>query len=303
MCRSRMDKQRILILSSEPDIMGRWFKRLRPLAKLHHHLSFSFHHIWYGSWKEQLKSYDTIIIFGNYWTRSLVPYIRRKNARCRIIVYFLNPIDDLNCRSSPLFFRDLPCELYSFDKADCAAIGMKHNPWCLPIIYPLKPVPQVYDAFFIGSDKGRIDSLIELKRSLDGRGYKTSFIIVKDPKKKYTPAQLRYITDDRVPYEAVVEMIQQSRCLVEILQAGQSGMTERTMEAVVYRKKLITTNEDVVTYDFYRRENIFVLGKDPSESMDGFMTSPPVALEESVYARFTGEAWLQRFFEPQPGGE
>jgi len=293
-----MQKQKILILGSDSDIMGPWFKRWRPLVKLHHHLTFSLHHLWYGSWKAQLENYDAIIIFGSYWTRSLVKYIRSKNTRCRVIVYYINPIDDIRCRSSPVPLRSLPCELYSFDKGDCAALGMKYNPWCLPTIYPLKSVPKRYDAFFIGSDKGRIDSLIELKSSLESRGYKSSFIIVKDPKKTYTPAQLPYLTNDRLPYEAVVDKIQQSQCLVEILQAGQSGMTERTMEALVYRKKLLTNNPDVVTYDFYRKQNIFVLGKEPLDRIDAFMTSAPVCLEESILTRYTGEAWLQRFFEP-----
>ena len=292
-----MRKHNILILNSNEDIMGPWFKRLRPLAKLHHHLTFVLHHVWYGAWKSQLDQYDAIIIFENYWAKSLIKFIRTKNKQCRVILYYINPVDDIRCRSSPVFLRHLACELYSFDRRDCAALKMKFNPWCLPAIYPLKSVPRTCDAFFIGSDKGRIATLIDLKGQLEARGYKTHFVIVRDPRKKYGAVEQSHLTENRVSYDAVVEMIQQSHCLVEILQPGQSGMTERCMEALVYRKKLITNNQDVFSYDFYRKENIFVLGKDPIETIGSFLTSPMFHVDESVTRRFTYDAWIQRFFE------
>ena len=49
-----------------------------------------------------------------------------------------------------------------------------------------------------------------------------------------------------------------SRCVLDSAQEGQMGLTIRVLEALGAKKKLITTNEDIVNYDFYNEENIYV---------------------------------------------
>ena len=39
----------------------------------------------------------------------------------------------------------------------------------------------------------------------------------------------------------------------------QDGLTFRVFEAIGYHKKLITTNKDIKTYDFYNSNNIYVI--------------------------------------------
>ena len=48
------------------------------------------------------------------------------------------------------------------------------------------------------------------------------------------------------------DVYESSRCVLDSAQAGQLGLTIRVLEALGAKKKLITTNEDVVNYDFYR---------------------------------------------------
>ncbi len=293
-----MEHLRILVLLSELEIMGPWFRRLRPLAKLHHHLPAGFRFLWYGPWSSRLHDYEVVVLLETYWVKDVVQYICRKNTRCRVIVYYNNLMQGAEGRSCPMALRGLPCELYSFDKGDCSTFGMKYSPWCLLKTYPLKSVPASFDTFFIGRDKGRLPELLDLERHLNKLGCRNRFIIVRDKGKKYSTRECRHLSKESVRYPTVVEMIQESRCLIEVLQAGQSGISERTMEALVYRKKLITNNKDIVSCDFYRKENIFVLGNDPLERLPDFMNCPLVPVGEHIVQRYTYEAWLQRFFEP-----
>ena len=54
------------------------------------------------------------------------------------------------------------------------------------------------------------------------------------------------------------DVYETSRCVLDSAQDGQLGLTIRVLEALGAKKKLITTNEDVINYDFYKPENIYV---------------------------------------------
>ena len=48
------------------------------------------------------------------------------------------------------------------------------------------------------------------------------------------------------------EIVTNSKCVLDSAQANQNGLTIRVIEMLGAKKKIITTNEDVVNYDFYR---------------------------------------------------
>lgn len=73
-----------------------------------------------------------------------------------------------------------------------------------------------------------------------------------------------------------------SKCVLDSAQAGQIGLTIRVLEALGAKKKLITTNEDVVNYDFYREENIYVYDGH-FDLKAPFFNSDYVEVENSVY--------------------
>lgn len=54
-----------------------------------------------------------------------------------------------------------------------------------------------------------------------------------------------------LPYERVLQDIAASNCLLEILQTGQKSQSLRSLEAVIYNKKLLTNNVAVKNLPFY----------------------------------------------------
>ena len=87
-------------------------------------------------------------------------------------------------------------------------------------------------------------------------------------------------------------LIAGSRCILDSPQDGQLGLTIRVFEALGAKKKLITTNEDVKNYDFYRPENIFVFnGKIDFESP--FFTMPFQELNQIIYEKYSLRNWLE----------
>jgi hypothetical protein len=64
-------------------------------------------------------------------------------------------------------------------------------------------------------------------------------------------------------------------------------------EAMGYHKKLITTNKEIVNYDFYDPANIFVIDDNEDISIpDAFFETPYKKLPPEVYNKYTVSAWV-----------
>ena len=86
-----------------------------------------------------------------------------------------------------------------------------------------------------------------------------------------------------------------SKAVLDIVQDGQVGLTIRTMETICYRKKLITNNTDVINYDFYNPDNIFVIGKDDINDLNEFINRPFIDIPDEILIRYNFCDWVKSF--------
>lgn len=98
----------------------------------------------------------------------------------------------------------------------------------------------------------------------------------------YTPLKGKEMSD---VYEA-------SRCVLDSPQAGQVGLTIRVIEALGAKKKLITTNEDIVNYDFYKPENIYV-DKGNIDLDNVFFKEDYKDIAQDIYEKYSLKNWLR----------
>lgn len=92
------------------------------------------------------------------------------------------------------------------------------------------------------------------------------------------------------------DVYETSRCVLDSAQDGQLGLTIRVLEALGAKKKLITTNEDVINYDFYKPENIYVYeGKIDLENV--FFTHEYKEVSKEVYEKYSLRSWLKEILE------
>lgn len=288
--------------------LNSWTKKLK---KLHEHLPIHFFgEIWYGSWKHQIKDYDVIIIFDALRDRDVISFIHKVNPSARIIVYYINKFKP-GARNDPDNFKNMPCELWSFDKKDCEAKKMIFNPFCYDDVFsdpenqiafsdPENLETELYDAFFIGVNKNRLSTLYKLKNLLEKYQYRTKILVKTDKHSSYKniPDEAKtLLIDYSIEYKDVIKFIRQSKCIIEIQCPGQNGLTLRAMESIFFKKKLITDNFDILNYDFYQKENIYLMGHDPEERLETFLLSPFKPVAENIIRQYTWEAWLERFFK------
>lgn len=107
-----------------------------------------------------------------------------------------------------------------------------------------------------------------------------------------------------IPLEEIRHYMAHSRVMFDCSHFRQTGLTMRTIECLGARERLITTNHEIKKYDFYDKDNFFILDKPEDltdidsirktfEGLDEFIRGGTYhELPDDIYERYTLEYWL-----------
>jgi len=227
-----------------------------------------------------LKNGDTVIL-ADYTDVCLLHAIDEcVNKSVRKVSWFWNPIkgNKRDIDQIPLI-KSAGFQIYTFDKKDADLFNLGYHDQFFPIIhhYNDDSTDVETDFYFAGfrKDRGALIATIQDVLSC----FKTEFIVADT-------------ISDCISYKENIGKIQKSKCVVEIVQGVQSGLTLRPLEAIAFRKKLLTTNKDIVNQPFYKRENIFIWGCDNNNKLDEFLNSPFVLIDTKILSMFDINNWI-----------
>ena len=252
----------------------------------------------FGDWNKNLNEYTKIIINDAMFNNNILKYISKKNAVASKYVYYTNAV-----RNSRIKPNNIPKDwrVYTFDISDSKEFDIEYSPEYYTehqenIKYDLK-----YDVCYVGADKTnvRLKNLLDIKEVLRKNKVQNFFHIFR-VLKKYNKYELQETTNMFLKYEDIQRIILESKCILELQMEGQSGCTLRTLESTFLNRKLITNNKDIVNYDFYNPNNIFVIEnaddfKDRFNDILKFMRSPYQKLPDMVKNNYKFCKWLERF--------
>ena len=239
--------------------------------------------IWFGKWRQQLLKYDKIIIFDISMEQELIDYVIKKPYNNRFVLWFWNSFEQL-----PVDFKSL--RACSFDKRNCERFNFRHVEQFYFDIVPILQDEYMNDIFFIGEDKGRLDKIREIASILVSYNL-TCNIKVKTDQKNEKDKNIQYI-DQMYPYEEVISNIQESKCILEICKTDQIGLSLRALEALFFKKKLITNNQEISQYDFYNKNNIFIIGVDDINQIVEFVNGLFEPVDSSILKKYSIDSWI-----------
>lgn len=104
---------------------------------------------------------------------------------------------------------------------------------------------------------------------------------------------------DSLPAEKIVEIYARSKAIVDSPQAGQRGLTMRTLETIGAHRKLITANPDAALYDFASKGDVAVWRGKGSVSPQ-FFTTPYRELPDEVYRNYSIETFVNALLGNEP---
>jgi len=250
---------------------------------------FGFH-IWYGDWKYNIPRKSTIILFDILLSPNIIYYISKKNRKKnnRLIFWFWNPVREEYLK--PL--RENDWEIWTFDKSEAERYYLNYNTQFYFNSFQPSSNEIKNDVLFVGRDKGRREYLQFLQQEFKRQGLDNHFFISKNLK---WYEKLSKTAGNYMPYQSVLDLIGTSRAILDIVQDGQTGLTLRPLEALFLNRKLITNNQDIENYDFYDKQNIFILGEDDLSRIATFIHSPMKHIPQEVKNYYEFSEWLKRF--------
>lgn len=245
---------------------------------------------WLERWKEHVSEYKTIILFANPMYSKVLAWIRSYNPSARIVVWYMDPYITGHMDIG----KNLHVEQWSFDKEDCKKYGFTFcNTFYCTDEQRLNKAEEHTDVFFVGLDKGRYDYIMKIKQVLQNKGLNCDIRIIRD--KNYYKNIIHNMKKHYckpIRYNEVLNAIQSTKCLLDINQNGQSGLSQRPFEALFYEKKLITNNPQIYSYDFYNKNNIYVIENEDLKGIDKFLRSPYQKVSSKLKETYTFEKWL-----------
>lgn len=246
--------------------------------------------------KEKIDGYDVIIFFECVVKNKAIKIIRENNPNLRIIIYFRNQFSYSKKRNLSLkFLKKYDCEFWSYNKKDCENLNFKYNSQFWNINYYKKIEKKssiLYNFCFLGRVKGREKELIELEKFSKQSNKENFFYLV--PKTEYNFD--KNISDKYMSYVDYLNIAQKSLCIVDLVSSKNYGLTLRPLEAQFLKKKLITNYKDIEKYDFYDKNNIFILGKDSIQLLQNFLETAYIENFKDL-DKYNFDSWIFNFFK------
>ena len=238
------------------------------------------------------EHFDFIFIISpDYLLNKELEYVTSKAKKS--IVYFWDSFKLIGRYERTLPFFDVK---FSFEPSDVE----KYNMQLLTNFYfdSVSSNKTTTDAYYIGNFDNRILIIEKIVSLLVENDLKPEVLIkIKSNKKTEIYSKgIKFITEF-VPFEENQKRIKETKIILDIHKQVQNGLTFRVFEAIGLNKKLITTNKDIINYDFYNPNNIFIWDENTKEIPKDFLNKEYEKLPENIYQKYSLENWVKTILQ------
>ncbi|MCS4168217.1 MULTISPECIES: glycosyltransferase family protein [Sphingobacterium] len=198
-------------------------------------------------------------------------------------------------------------KIYSFEDKDVKKYGFeKITNYNYLSEQPIQAEEIENDLFYITSyDKRRIKLLRKLTVRLSALEVRSKIIVVGKQvwKEKLRNFILRPVGSALIEFrkkpinnETILEEYKKSKVIIDLMREGQAGLSFRVFEAMALGKKIITDNQSIQTYDFYKPENFLIVNDDLSNIENQFFTLSYQRIPTSLYQKYSLNHWVDHIF-------
>lgn len=262
---------------------------------------------------ERLKDrdYDYILsIRGEYTPVETLKLLKSYYPGSKMVLYMWDGLGKLNTKGIedkwPYYDR-----VYTFDRIDYEA--HKKEISFLPLYYYEDYLPEnmdspdtdkfAYDLSFIGTGHDdRIRIVKNIMKQCESNGlrcfsyffmpHRLVYLRNKLLNRNFKNVKIKDVRFKRMPFEKLYQIYADSRCIADVENRGQHGLTMRSIEILGLGRKFITTNQDIIHYDFYNPNNIFVLDRNNPVVDMNFFDKPYQRLDEKIYQKYSLKNWI-----------
>lgn len=268
-----LDRNDVFSYYFEKEINNPALKGVRKIhrsRKINHFVKLPFQSVWYDT--KSLKDHvdqDSVFLFTTAVLGSIRPdylyELKKQYPNNRMVVLALDSVHAHSwCikHAAPLM-NSFPWDcVLSYDLDDCREFGYQFLGYCYySEIEPDHAELNNSDLQYVGAvknDNGRREQLInDIYHKAVQSGVRCDFTVSGKDTSQITDE----IEKKGLTYPEVLNHIQHSKCILELLQEGQKRQTARYFEAVVYNKKLLTNNPNIKDLPFYNPDYMYYFEK------------------------------------------
>jgi hypothetical protein len=219
-------------------------------------------------------------------------YIIKKSKHS--VVYYWDSFDNIARYKETVGLFDIA---YSFEPKDVEnyKLNFLTNFYHVSNIHP----ETTTDVYFIGSYDERLKIVLKILTYLKNKKKSTKIYIHCNKKKIIKQNKNSDIIYFNKPISIIEseKLFQNSKVILDVQKKIQKGLTFRVFEAMGNRKKLITTNTDIINYDFYNPNNIFIWKEDTKEIPESFFNTNYQELPKEIFEKYNIDNWVKQIFD------
>ena len=197
---------------------------------------------------------------------------------------------------------------YSFDRYDCNKYGFKF----LPLFYSgeidtLKDCKTIkYDCAFIGTiKKGKlpyIKTMMDKFKKVYKNLYfflflqsRIVYLFLKIFDKDFKNTHMSDFNYKKLDYSKTLDLYNSSKYVIDITMKNQNGLPMRIFETLALSSKVITNNKDIVNYDFYNPQNIYVF--DDKIDFNNYFFHSDFKEYPDNFRKYSINNWIRNIFD------
>ncbi|GAM59553.1 eps11J [Vibrio ishigakensis] len=260
-----------------------------------------------------LDNFDYLLIINPeavpFW---FIKEFKRVNPRSQVIIYTW---DSFGNKSKNAKYINLVDRFYSFDNHDSS---IDSRIIFLPLFYASdfgevgKKVTNdyKYNACFVGTlHSSRYNYVNAVESELKKHSGKINLFkffyfqskVVLYLKylfsNEFSDVPVKDVSFSKLSRNEVVSVISDSRIVIDLEHKKQKGLTMRTIEALGAKRKLITTNKEIIHYDFYSEDNILVVDRNDVNIPHRFLLGNFKEISDDIYTKYSISSWVKKVLE------
>lgn len=231
---------------------------------------------------------QTLVIRPDKLEKEALLFLRKNSVKMSCFLF--DGIENYKDQKKTLSNFDI---VYSYDKVDVEKYKFKFlTNYIFDFEIESKEITNI--VFNISSFDKRFSLLEKFADYLCKNEISYRFIVKKNKSFEHKNIE---IINKYLPLSEVKEYIASSLVLVDLQMSNQVGLSFRIFEALGYKKKIITNNQDIVNYDFYNKNNIFVISEENYEVPLDFFKTEYVEIDSDILEKYSLKSWAIEVFK------
>ncbi len=228
------------------------------------------------------------IIRPDYLNNKTLRILRNSTSNFKTLFYDSTRRFPAKLKLNPLFDK-----VYSYDKLDVKQYGFE---FLTNYIFEESNAKDYDYLFFnIATFDYRFHLVEKLAMYIEDHNWSKSIFVFNH--RGVLESDYLNVISESIPVDEMGGIIKSCKIMIDIQRDDQIGLSFRVFEALGHRKKLITTNTDIINYDFYNPQNILVLDPNNLQIPKSFVESPYVDVPDHILDPYRIDNWVKKVFE------